>query len=309
MASEQPLEVVFYVHGVNPGVEGRLHTGDYTNLHQGIAEAGVDDQWPEEFGGAEWGWNFDDAQPRSHRALTTAQKVLGGQVFDDLKEQPDLTFNPARLLLNGLRKIIFYGFGDMFYYVSADGKWAVRAEVASQLLKHIEQRRGDSDEPISLTLLGHSAGSVIAFDFLYYLFSKRKRGFLRSDDDTAQGMATLKEHAGNGRLRLRRLVTFGSPISLLAFRSNALVEIFARDETLEPEDYGLVSKLPDQPDLDGPRWINIWDKDDPIAWPIAPIMDSPLAKDVYVDVSDKVSAAHDAYWESKKAHRAIASSW
>jgi hypothetical protein len=110
-------------------------------------------------------------------------------------------------------------------------------------------------------------------------------------------------------LRLRRLITFGSPISFLAFRSDALVEILARDDRLRPEDYGLKSELTGEPPLPGPRWINLWDRDDPIAWPVSPLMESELVEDVYVDVSNSVTSAHTAYWKSRKVHKEIARRW
>lgn len=307
----EPLEIIFYIHGVSPNREARLHTDEYAALHQGIAHVGVAGGWPSVFGGAEWGANLPvEARPNSHKALTDAQNQLGDLVIDRLQDQRDLTFNPTRVIINGLRSLMFYGFGDVFYYVSAGGKWAVRHEVAGQLLEHISARRTSDDQPVSLTLLGHSAGSVVAFDFLYYLFSSRTHRFLESGgDDTSRGMEALRELAKNRQIRLRRLYTFGSPISLVAFRSNALVEIFARGDKLLPSDYGLTSTLAQDDALHGPRWINIWDKDDPIAWPIAPIMDSPLAEDVYVDVSDSIGKAHNAYWESSRVHHEIAAKW
>jgi hypothetical protein len=67
--------------------------------------------------------------------------------------------------------------------------------------------------------------------------------------------------------------------------------------------------LEGQSDLEGARWLNLWDKDDPIAWPTAPLMGSPLAEDCYVDVSDSVASAHDAYWMSERVHELIANEW
>lgn len=311
MANENPLEIVFYIHGVSPNRHGGMHTDCYEALHEGIRQAGVHADFPSEFGGAEWGWNFDDGEAHSHQALTNAQRQFGGEVLPLISAAKDFTINPARLLVNGLRSLVFFGFGDMFYYVSADGKRAVRQEVAKQILDHVNGRLGDQERPISLTLLGHSAGSVIAFDFLYYLFNRRSHDFLKSgaDDDTRQGVQWLRQLAQSGRLQLRRLITFGSPISLVAFRSDALVEIIGRGEKLRSEDYGLTSQVESHAAPTGARWINLWDKDDPIAWPVAPIMDSQLAQDIYVDVSCRVSAAHDAYWNSSKVHGTIAGKW
>ncbi len=316
-----PIEIVFYIHGVSPEAEVTEHQSQYRAMHQAIAEAGVDVSWPavDDIGGAEWGWNFDGGPAKSHQALAIAQRTHGERVLPLAKEQRDFTLNPTRFIVNRLRDIIFYGFGDMFYYVSSDGKWAIRLEVARRIVEHINERRGDGDEDISLTLVAHSAGSVIAFDFLYYVFSTRKHRFLPPPDDEndsrelkdcRNGLQQLREMAAANKLRLRRLIAFGSPIGFLPFRADAVVEILSRDERLRTSDYGLDSRLADAAPLSGPRLINLWDKDDPIAWPVAPLLEpSDLVEDVYVDVSDVVSSAHTAYWKSGRVHREIAARW
>ncbi|MEM1263648.1 MAG: hypothetical protein AAGH76_14705 [Pseudomonadota bacterium] len=54
------------------------------------------------------------------------------------------------------------------------------------------------------------------------------------------------------------------------------------------------------------RWMNIGDKNDLIAWPTTTITRSPLAADIYVDVSAPISRSDDRYWASKRCRRAIA---
>ena len=304
-------EIVFYIHGVSSDADGGEHPQQYQTLHDGIRGHMTGNDWPDDFKGAEWGWQFDGGESKSHRALATAQLSLSTEVLELLDRQSDFTLNPTRAVVNGLREIMLFGFADIFFYVSEDGKRAIRRTISDQLLEFIKLK-SSPDSQLSLTLIGHSAGSTMAFDFLYYLFSQRSgHEFLASSEENAtlEGLDALKQLVHEKKLRLRRLVTMGAPISMTAFRSDALVEIFARGERLRPVDYGLESTLNGLPDLEGPRWINIWDKDDPISFPIAPIMNSPLAQDVYVDVSDFVSDAHTVYWESPRVHRTIASMW
>jgi len=87
-------------------------------------------------------------------------------------------------------------------------------------------------------------------------------------------------------------------------------QIDTSDNQLDPADYGLTAD-PFGANLKGPRWINIWDRDDPIAWPVEPLMqgDDAVVKDEYVDLSDLVSQAHGLYWESEKVHRSIGAAW
>ena len=67
----------------------------------------------------------------------------------------------------------------MFYYVSKDGKKAVRNTVATQIIEALNPYFSDDmDALLSLTILGHSAGSAVAFDLLFYLFFEGEHNFL-----------------------------------------------------------------------------------------------------------------------------------
>ncbi len=315
-----PKEVVVYVHGVSPDVNRTTsHDADYRAMHEGIQSH--NSNWPVNYLGVEWGWNIHQLEnPESHEALTKAQRVFGERLFKAVDAEWDFTLNPTRFVINGIRPIMFYGFGDMFYYVSMEGKWAIRLAVASRIVKYLKAQFATEDT-ISLTLIGHSAGSVIAFDLLYHIFAEQKatpfllRGpnneeVLEADENvTASGLEDLRARAENEQLRLRRLITFGSPISMLTFRNDPLVQILSRGEYLNPTDYGLTSVIRDDASLlPGPRWVNFWERDDPIAWPVAPLMQFGV-EDVYVDVSDTVGDSHTAYWRSEDVHESIGKRW
>ena len=108
-------------------------------------------------------------------------------------------------------------------------------------------------------------------------------------------------------------MTFGSPIAFTIFRNDEILQTLANDGQLDPAHYGLRSDFGNGlPKLTGPRWINFWDKDDPISFPIEPLVaesDSDLALDVYSDVSDSLTGAHNAYWDNEGVHREIAVRW
>ena len=305
------VEVVVYIHGVSSGRKDRLHTEEYDLLHNGIGRYLPDDAlWPDKYCGVEWGSHQPgDPSPSSQQLLTTAQRKLGVRLMRTVDEQSDGTFNPARFFMEPLRNRTFYGLGDLFYYVSADGKAAVRNAVASQITGFISQQLVSDNDGLSLTILGHSAGSVVAFDFLFYLFSAAKKAASFAHDATA-GMTALEKRRNAGTLRLRRLVTFGSPIAFTALRSDPVLQLLSKNGRLDPTDYGLTLNFGQGQPLKGPRWINIWDKDDLASWPVAPLMKrTPAVVDKYPDVSDLLSKAHHAYWGSRDVHEIIGSSW
>ncbi|MEM1211018.1 MAG: hypothetical protein AAGI68_01860 [Planctomycetota bacterium] len=341
-------ETLVLVHGVQPQPFVKPHDADYEALLKGIARYLPEDSpWHNAKPiYIEWGKRhptpptppFPPTAPtapgtpdthRNHHALSPAQQHYGTATLSRLKRTDRFSLNPARWGLNGLRSLFVFGFGDMFYYVSKDGKASLRTELASRIVQALApQLTPERDpDPLSLTFLGHSAGSVICADFLFSLFFEDRpaEDFLgppkETDDPEYQALCgqleRLQRMARGGRLRVRRLITFGSPFALVLPRNRQLVEDLADCEPLNPAHYGLKDSPADRPSspfdhspLTGPRWINIWDRDDPIAYPIAQLFnDHPCAQDLYLRVSPWVSKAHQAYWNSGKVHKHIARLW
>ncbi len=303
-----PTELIFYIHGVTPDRRPTPHTGIYRKLHEGIGS--VREDWPATFAGAEWGWNPGEDPPKEQQLLSQAQNQLGQRVLPAVERARDFSLNPSRLALNQLREITFYGFSDMFYYASGTGKESIRGELAKQVLTQVETLQQKEERPVRLTLMGHSAGCVIALDLLFHLFHPAEAPYTSHcyvDQTGRDESETLRKMSQDGRLQLRRLITLGNPLAAMAFRHSRVVEAFAAGEKLNPVHYGF---LPDDA-LPGPRWMNIWDRDDPLAWPVEPLMDtsSGTVQDVYVNVSDWITKAHNAYWDSRAVHKAIGERW
>ena len=336
------LEIIVYVHGVTPRGQ-KSHQADYEKLHNALC--GLNAAIPKEFCGAEWGWDPTSGHGKSHQLLDKAEEELGKRAMDAVEDYADFSINPLRIAINKFRGLMMFNFADMFYYVSDDGKNAVRYALATTVVEHLNSRNINLDPAagyaVSLTLLGHSAGSVVAFDFLFALFYVHRKieDFIASakvqSGPSQQGpaavtasapevsrtitdMKRLKLMAQAGRLRVRRLFTFGSPITMTACRADSLLAILARDEDgsrnnrIDAAQYGLTTNNEQifNP-LPGPRWINLWDKDDPIAWPVEPLIKQAGNEviDVYVDVSDSVTKAHGEYWGNKDFHKEIADRW
>jgi pimeloyl-ACP methyl ester carboxylesterase len=311
-------EILIFVHGVSSDTLGRRHDQEYDALYNGVASASsASSPWrTAEMCRIEWGWNYDGLRtPKNEQLLTLAQTNLGERLLKVVDDTYDPTINPGRFVVNGFRPLMLYGFSDMFYYVSTDGKAAVRAALGEQIARFVEAGQGDPREPLSLTLIGHSAGSVIALDFCYFLFAKEHRDFGQGNMSGRGGeqLTHLRALAQEGRLRIRRLITIGSPICMLACRADAVVEILAGGGRIDPAVYGLTQNpiFFGPLKLRGPRWMNIWDKDDPIAFPVEPLVDNRLqaVSDLYINVSSNIAEAHNLYWANHDVHGQIAKYW
>ncbi len=257
-------EIVVYIHGVSH--EPGSHEPVYRALHHGIAGqlTGQSGDWPSDFVPVEWGWEYPGGTDRSERRLTEAQRLLGGRIEQAMDATTEFTLNPLRIAINKVRPLLIYRFADMFYYVSRDGKEAIRQAVAEQIIAGIEQRVSLSgSDKVSLTLIGHSAGSVIGFDLLFHLFHRDlEHDFFQKPAQTDEAAALrtkldeLRAMAQGGRLRLRRFFTFGSPVAWTVVRKDEVVDILAASDRLDPLNYGLDPNAPGEP-LNGPRWVNL----------------------------------------------------
>jgi len=118
----------------------------------------------------------------------------------------------------------------------------------------------------NLTLIGHSLGTVIAFDFV------------------------SEEQNKPGDFCPSNFFTLGSPLAIFVLKYGT--SLFKEPVKLE-KPYG--------------RWVNIYDKDDPIAYQLKMLNDSynkAVLKDFAVDTGF-FGIAHLFYWGSKAVHNII----
>jgi hypothetical protein len=322
-----PIEVVIYIHGVSDYDRGQSHEAEYRRLHEGIAAQLP--QLPNGFCGIEWGWQVDaGGRASSHELLTDAQRLLGNRVFEIVQDARDrnLLIDVLPLIrtrMTKARQILFYGLSDAIYYISEQGRAAIHRTVAEQICGFLKPVLDQEAAPLlSLTLVGHSAGSLIACDFLFGLFYDPSRDPIArvpkhylentgADSDTVRAHEKLHQMARSDHLRVRRLVTLGSPFTPTIFRSDTVLGLLAADQRLDPGQFGLDRDPPAfGPPLAGPRWINIWELDDLASWPIGPLMDrGHLVEDLQLDFSDDLVQAHTRYWTAPQVHQAIAARW
>lgn len=299
------MEQCVYIHGVVAEQDRPAkHTKQYEAIRNGI------DRELRERGGdplpavttsvtVEWGWDTPDAGET--RTLAIAESMIANRVKSatprDRTGFTSLVFAPA---VQPVRGLIMFGLSDILYYVGKRGKKLVRSLVWNQILDQI-----DTDQDVDLTIICHSAGALIAHDFLYWVFSGD-----RDDHDKIieQGIDPAKVAAAAHNWRVRRLVTFGSPISPFMVRSAHVADKMAASPSarLDATRLGL-----GRPAHSGetPVWLNVWDRHDVLSYPVRPFYEGANIVDLYPDHSDSLPNSHDAYWTAPSVHRDLAVHW
>ena len=121
----------------------------------------------------------------------------------------------------------------------------------------------------TVTFIAHSLGTVIASDFIY----------------------DRQEEKDFGNFQLGNFFTMGSPIALFALRWGA--DAFNK---------------PIRVDNPNGCWINILDKDDPIAYPLKDLnkeYNDVVLADKEINVGP-VGVSHVMYWKNEEVHKTIA---
>jgi len=327
----------------HPGIDpGFAHTSQYDAFQQGVSgllSGSVRTAWDEAaVCRVEWG-DHTDSDAHSFGAvhrLSSAQQQLASRVAEVMGR---VRF---ALIPRGVRRLSLVGLSDAFYCISADGSKNVRRLVEWQLMESLEGLLDEGITDLDLTVVGHSAGTIIALDWIQYLFgdpSPIRDDFARledaetalethraelTEDRSAEGLpfgfrkvdAVALHTTGllrrftrlvvDGRVRLRLLVTMGSPICMLAFRSDLAIRDLAYGERIPLSRLGLNSESTG----DAVQWLNLWNKNDPVSFPVEPMVDSTHSvEDRHVRPSWDVRKSHTGYWSSRAVHRVVADIW
>ena len=356
--------VIIYIHGISPREnlatiasaessndlqhlreEKRIakisHSGDYKRLKNGIEAhllSAKKKVWKEGLHCfTEWGWEYKESDAKnlgkSHR-LKDAQHYIAQRQFQFIKNRIGFSFFPQKRL----RTIALYGLSDAFYYLSTDGQKSVRARIYNQLYNQIEPIIVDLKNQIALTIIGHSAGSIVAFDIMNFLGSdisvdelesqqkelekkqeRLRRRQLQQSSPYTKGQAVIRDTldvvksqlklaslSRSARILPRFLITMGSPLSMIYLRSDENVDALAYGmkvnyNTLGPFNMDSGAEF---------KWINFWDKNDFISYPVSPLFtDSPQIIDVHVRSAWNPLKSHTNYWKSQNVHKNIAIHW
>lgn len=294
------METVVYIHGVvGERVRQRTHRSQYRAMHTGLIEHGVALPPFDEAVEIEWGWDTDAAG--ATRTLELAQRAIQDRIDEatprDRTSLSSLLFAPA---IDPVRMLLTLGWSDLIYYVGDKGKRRTREVVWGEIFRKV-----GVDWHTDITIIAHSAGSLIALDFLYWLFSGRRDHELSALDELPDDVAITRARES---WRIRRFVTFGSSIAPMLVRSADVVDTLAGPgrPTLSVEPLGLT-----RPGHDGrdPLWLNVWDRHDVLSYPVEPFYTGGKVQDLYPDHSDSLLGGHDAYFEAESVHRMLAAHW
>lgn len=194
-----------------------------------------------------------------------------------------------RFLVEALADAVAYRRGGASRAPDTPGRW-VYDEIHERLcerLARLRARLGDADRP--LVLLAHSLGSVIASD---HVWDHQQPNGLERGTTPFERMRTL---AG--------IVTFGSNIPLFTLALPAVEAIrFPLDDHALPPAVHAAS-----------RWINLYDRDDVLGWPLRTLSASYAAavtEDREVNVGGTLTAwnpaSHGEYWRDDDVVRPVA---
>lgn len=217
--------------------------------------------------------------------LAAKEKVFK-EAFPSL-EMKDLSagnaiWNPASTIPSFM---VLY-LGDVVAYVT-DNDNDIRRDFWKEIKPHVLDRNR------KYSFIAHSLGSIIAFDYLFKL--TKDKVFLSKDEEVEEYKGNISQLKDN----FCNLFTFGSPIGLFMLRQSGLWR--------NGKDFaGLVNPVQGTERT----WLNFYDTEDPIAFPLENLFANSASKTGHVkDIKVNTGWYHDShtnYWKNKQVAQEIA---
>jgi hypothetical protein len=212
-----------------------------------------------------------------------------------LQDQEDFLWRRLRgidLRYRDLRAFFIHFLADAAAYQINSGDRGVYDKIHYRFADTMRQLVYDTDEDAPLCIVAHSLGTIIASNYVWDL--------QHLNDENSSLPEHLREAMDDSPLvsgeTLTLFYTLGSPIAMWSLRY---------------EDFGVPICVPSPklqeyyPNLRG-EWVNFYDKDDPIAYPLKPLneqYDEMVAEDRQVNVGGLLESwnpmSHAAYWKDK----------
>lgn len=248
-------------------------------------------------------------------AISAMAASLAGQLWP---------FAVLAVVLLGLRYALRHYLGDVAVYVTADDKaehFAARSRILAECTDALKRLLTSAERYDRVLLVGHSLGSVIAYDAVNRLLNETWARPHSPGSPTSPTRTQCDVLAG--------LVTFGSPLDKVYyfFRTRVAAPQAVRAQILSflfgfrrgrsfrsygpyTFSYGSSDPVPPEPDpsafpvVGGEfRWVNVWSRSDPI---------SGFLDHYVLDPADQLGVrgvplvAHVQYWGNPELYRFIA---
>lgn len=282
-----------FVHGIGerqpdkPSKESHLEADvvlnqSYANLWNNLAqnfEQSTSSKFNKAFAPVYTDWHTEQ--------INLAESTIYNAAFPELAKRKWSLIRP-------LRNFATFFLGDVIAYVSKDVN-VIRRTVWNQMWDQLQ--RPLKEENATYSIIAHSLGTVVAFDYLFYLL-KHDKLFV---EELNPGMAISPEDRQLLRQRFRFFFTMGSPIGLFMLREGRL---WADGEPFQ--------KIYNPIRGENCTWLNFYDSKDIIAYPLKGLFNTNrdsnqdcLPEDIPVWSGWTPFGAHTNYWKNKEVARRI----
>ena len=274
--------MIFLIHGIGDGTPG----DDYSMFEEHLKRAYCDQRKCAE---ADWNKLYKIQPIIWDEATANPETLIYSRAFGTVRPSDRSLVsetNPFLAALNlpntrAWRYFMTFFVGDAIAYVDEFDN-GIRRRVWEQIASVLKP--DGASAPPSFSIVGHSLGSVIAFDFVQALKSTPGKIFDLSPNPqknvnlTVQQVAALQQAFTN-------LVIFGSPVGLFWMRRRDLWD----------NDFANLRN----PMQGNGKFLNFWDNDDIIAYPLRNFFDDGQLEDIRVETGLVMPWAHTGYWKNK----------
>ena len=267
---------IIFVHGISPSIINTDYTQPFKdkllaklhseiNLQNILLPSNLD--------------NFITFENVNYSAIGQAEEDI---VLNAYEKEKITLYNPLDKIIgnigfDSLRRDIITSLSDVLIYESDFWREKIRTLLLDKINPYIK-----INEPV--TVIGHSLGSVVAFDTLYYN-SRHNPLWLAA------------------KFKVRNLFTLGSPIALFSLELDnttgvpkpRYIPMDNMPSNLDPRNTNLDLNLTHEKGV----WYNFLDAQDLIAYPLKELFLNKFnVKDILVQTGTLPVSAHTKYWKN-----------
>lgn len=277
--------ILFFIHGMGESYS----ENQYDVLWTGIAKAYCEQcQVPIDI----FNNQFERVFINWQSVTSDAEITIFDAAFPQLEvTQKKLPFSDVMHPIRAIRKFITFFMGDVAAYVSENDN-NIRSTVWQQMEPYVSKG-------LPYSIIAHSLGSIIVFDYLFNLFEENHLFLPQSEGLEYQSELSPNKISQLG-VNFRHLFTLGSPIGLFLLRKGDLWKDGKKFNSI---------KNPVNDDIEKGikrTWLNFYDEQDVIAYPLENLFSlnttrpkGPI-KDILVNTGWFAVDSHTRYWENQQ---------